>query len=420
MSFLSTYDQLPEGQKQGFLLQQLGADFAGVTAELRQNRPILTAPGTPPLVLITLFQDVEEVLSRNLVFTVRPYAPKMDPSVGPFMLARDGTVYNQRDKGILRALIQETDMPSVRAKVSGFAQAAIARGASDDGRLELVSQVTRPVPVMLTGAYFGFPGPDMITMLEWSYKTQYDMFHNLTNDPTIHQNCITAGTEMRAYLENFLPLRAKQVQSDPSLDDVVARMLRLVTPPSIGFDLNRIMTNTMGLLVGGIETTSAAIVQAIDQLLDRPTELAAAIKAAGADDPALFDAYFWEALRFNPINPFVGRLSVADYTVAAGSAHATHIPAGSFVLASTASAMLDATQLPNPTAFQIDRPPYHYMHLGVGDHVCLGDQVSRQQAPEIARQILLAGFTQRAESPAGKIDMQGGPFPESFTLIKAA
>lgn len=420
MGFLSAYDLLPEGEKQAFLLRQLGVDFAGVTAELRQNRPILTAPGSPPLVLITLFRDVEEVLSRNLVFTVRPYAPRMDPSVGPFMLARDGTVYNQRDKGLLRALIQETDMPGIRAQVTRFAQTAIGRGASDDGRLELVSQVTRPVPVMLTGAYFGFPGPDMVTMLEWSYKTQYDMFHNLSNNAAIHRNCLTAGAEMREYLENFLPLRARQVQNDPSLDDVVARMLRLVTPSTIGFDLNRIMTNTMGLLVGGIETTSAAIVQAIDQLLRRPSALAAAIAAAKADDPATFDAHFWEALRFNPINPFVGRLSVADYTVAAGTAHATNIHAGSFVLASTASAMLDAAELPDPLEFRIDRPPYHYMHLGVGDHVCLGDQVSRQQAPEIARQILLAGFTQRAEGTAGEIDMQGGPFPESFTLVRAA
>lgn len=418
MGFLDVYDATPDTGKARVLLGALAQDLMAVTAELRAARPILQVPGG--IVLLTRFRDVEEVLSRNLVFTVKPYQPKMDPSVGPFMLARDGTVYNQRDKGIMRALIQQADMAGVRAKVAGLARKAIARGASDDGRLDLVPQVTRLVPVRLTGAYFGFPGPDEATMMAWSRATQHDMFRNPTNDPAVHALNVQAGAEMKTYLEAFLPDRLNQVQADTTQDDVVARMLRLVPPASIGFDFGRIMTNTMGLLVGGIETTSAAIVQAIDQLLDRPQVLAKALVAAKADDPALFDAYFWEALRFNPMNPFVGRIAVADYTVAAGTDRAAVIKSGSLVLASNASAMHDAAELPAPEDFRTDRPAYHYMHFGYGDHVCLGDQVSLQQAPEIARQILLAGYTRRADGPAGRIDMQGGPFPESFTLVRAA
>lgn len=418
MGFLDVYDAAPDATKAKVLLGALAQDLMGVTAELRAKRPILQAPGG--VVLVTRFRDVEEVLSRNLVFTVKPYQPKMDPSVGPFMLARDGTVYNQRDKGIMRALIQQADMPGVRAKVAALAKRAVARGASDDFRLELVSQVTRLVPVQLTGAYFGFPGPDEATMMAWSRATQHDMFRNPTNDPAVHARNVQAGGEMRTWLSAFLPDRLQQVRADPGLDDVVARMLRLVPPASIGFDFERIMTNTMGLLVGGIETTSAAIVQAIDQLLDRPPVLAQALAAANSADPAAFDAYFWEALRFNPMNPFVGRLSVADYTLAAGTERAAEIKAGSVVLASNASAMHDAAELPAPEDFRTDRPPYHYMHFGYGDHLCLGDQVSLQQAPEIARQILLAGYTTRAAGAAGRIDMQGGPFPESMTLVRAA
>lgn len=417
MGFLDTYDATPDADKTKILFGALGQDLLGVTAELREKRPILQAPGG--VVLITRFHDVEEVLSRNLVFTVRPYQPKMDPAVGPFMLARDGTVYNQRDKGIMRALIQQADMSGVRKTVADLARSAIAGGMSDDGRLEVVSQVTRLVPVRLTGAYFGFPGPDDATMMAWSRATQYDMFHNLTNDPTVHARNLEAGKEMRTWLTGFLPDRARQVQADPKQDDVVARMLRLVTPASIGFDFERIMSNTMGLLVGGVETTSAAIVQAIDQLLNRPQALAGALDAAKSGDNATFDAYFWEALRFNPMNPFIVRLSAEDYTVAAGSERAALIKAGSLVLASNASAMHDAAEIPAAEEFRTDRPAYHYMHFGYGDHLCLGDQVSLQQAPEIARQILLAGFTTRAAGPAGQIDMQGGPFPESFTLVRA-
>lgn len=416
MTFLERYDAAPPQDRFKVLYHGIKTDPAGTFGELRRERPILV---TPVGVLLTRFADVVETLSHHEVFTVQPYRPKMDPSVGPFMLARDGTVYNQRDKGIMRALIQQSDMPGVREKVAALAADAIRAGAAD-GRLELVSQVTRRVPVELTGAYFGFPGPDPATMMDWSRATQHDMFHNAQNDEAVHQTNVRAGAEMKEYLEAFLPEQKRRAETDPALDDVVSRLLRLSLPESIGFDFERVMTNTMGLLVGGVETTSAAIVQALDQLLRRPEEMARALAAAEAGDEAQFDRIFWEALRFNPINPFVARICVADYRVAAGSERQATIPAGTLVLISTASAMLDENELAEPERFRSDRPPYHYLHLGHGNHRCLGDQVSLVQAPEIARQILLAGYRQRAEGAAGQLDFMGGPFPESFTLVRAA
>ena len=415
MSFLEAYDAANGADKLKVLFHALATEPLQMFAELREKRPILV---TPRAVLLTRFADVQEALSRHMVFTVRPYAPKMDPVVGPFMLARDGTDCNQRDKGIMRALIQQSDMPKVRRTVARLAARAIHEGAAD-GRLELVSQLTRRVPVMLTGKYFGFWGPDEATMMDWSYATQNDMFHNLTDDETIHEANLKAGREMKEYLEAFLPEQLQLVRQDPSLDDVVSRLLGTVLPQTIGFDMARVMTNTMGLLVGGIETTSAAIVQAIDQLLDRPAELAAAIKAAKDGDDDIFDRYFWEALRFNPMNPFIVRLGVAEYTIASGTDRQTTIPAGTVVFCSNASAMHDAAELPSPETFRLDRPDHHYMHFGYGNHVCLGDQVSLVQAPEITKQLFLAGYTERADGPAGHLDFQDGSFPETFTLVQA-
>jgi hypothetical protein len=94
-------------------------------ATLRKVRPILHIPNGP--VFVTLFQDVQEVLSRPEVFNVT-YAPKMDPSVGPFMLARDGGTINERDKGIMRAMLRREDLPRVRETVAGLAAAAVRGG----------------------------------------------------------------------------------------------------------------------------------------------------------------------------------------------------------------------------------------------------------------------------------------------------
>ena len=55
-----------------------------------------------------------------------------------------------------------------------------------------------------------------------------------------------------------------------------------------------------GLPLGFVESAPGAMVEAVEQLLLRPEVLAQAIEAAGDPDPARFDRYVWEALRFNP------------------------------------------------------------------------------------------------------------------------
>jgi cytochrome P450 len=169
----------------------------------------------------------------------------------------------------------------------------------------------------------------------------------------------------------------------------------------------------MGTLVGGIETSSAAIVQILDQLFRRPKILKQAIAAAHGDDDQLMYRYCWEALRFNPINPFVVRKCTTDYKIAASSwFRSTTIKAGATVLISGRSAMQDGWQVPAARSFVIDRPDSTYMHLGYGLHTCLGDQVSRVQVPEIVRRILRIPGVR----PISGIDMKGGPFPERYTI----
>lgn len=393
----------------------------GVFALLRKLQPILE---TKSFTLVTRFDDVEEVLSRNAVFTVKPYVPKMDPSLGVFMLDRDDTVYNQRDKGIMRALIQQSDMAGVGALAAKFARDEIGRAAG--APFDVVANLSRKVPVSITGAYFGFPGPDLETMLRWSYWTQYDMFHNLTDNAIVHAHSVDAGQSMHRYvLEDLLPSRTKEVEASPdAFDDIVSRLIKLQTPDSIGFDVVRRVVNICGLLIGGVETSSAAIAQSLNQLFDRPEQLAKAQAAARANDQATVYRYWREALRFQPINPFVLRRCVQDYTVAASQSRAHLVKAGSLVLASTTSAMHDESVVPNASAFDVDRPDYHYLHYGYGHHLCLGNQVADAQCAAIMTELLKQPGLRRLSSsqldwtppPWDDSGLLPGPFPAKFLV----
>ena len=91
---------------------------------IRNVRPNLSLPGEDGPVFVTRFPDVREALERPEIFNV-VYAPMMDPSVGPFMLGRDNSKINQRDKGIMRSLMQEEDLHGIRETVSRLTKEAI-------------------------------------------------------------------------------------------------------------------------------------------------------------------------------------------------------------------------------------------------------------------------------------------------------
>lgn len=411
-SYLEQYDAADDKTKVGLVGKWIRTDWRPFFKELRENRPILRAP---TFTLLTRFADVTEVLSREKVFTVRPYQPHMDPVVGPFMLARDATPINWREKGIMQAVLRPEDLPSVRETAGRLADEALDAAASE-GKIEGVSKLGRYVPIRIVGDYFGFPGPDLASMYRWSKATQTNMFKNLQNDPAVHEAAVKAGQEMKEYLTGLLAEKraaAENAKADAP-QDTFSRLVRTKFPPELEFDDSRILSNVMGLLVGTGETSSQAIVQSLEQILMRPEVHAAAVEAAQGTDIAAFDEYVWEGLRLNPINPLIFRLSVEEYTVAAGTDRETSIPAGTLVFACTASAGFDEEVVPNPDDFRTARPDFIDLHFGYGHHTCLGKYVGSVVVPEVVRRVLLRPNVHLLPHPEGKIDFQGGPFPESF------
>ncbi|MFJ2034341.1 cytochrome P450 [Streptosporangium sp. NPDC087985] len=420
MAYLEQYDALADDREKVALVRGwIRTDAIPFFRELREHRPIFVTPG---FTLVTRFPDVMEVLSHENIFSVRLYAPRMDPVVdGPFMLARDDTPVNWREKGIMQAVLRPEDLPDVREMAGRIADESLDRNAQD-GRIEVVSRLGRYVPIRLCGEYFGFPGPDLETMYRWSRATQFDMFKNLQNDSVVHEESVRAGQEMMAYLKDLLDDKRAAVEHVQvnSHQDIFSRLIRTYFPAELDFDDHRILANVAGLLIGAGETTSQAIIQALEQILLRPDIQAQATDAATRPDLGRFDRYVWEALRFNPINPLVFRYCEKDYKLAAGTQRETLIPANAIVFACTASAMFDEYYVPDGSSFRMDRPDFIRLHFGFGHHTCLGRYVAGVMIPEVVRRILLRPEVSLLPPPHGGVDFQGGPFPERFTICIGA
>jgi cytochrome P450 len=360
---------------------------------------------------ITRFSDVQEALMRPDVFRVT-YAPMMDLAVGPFMLARDNTTINQRDKGIMLTILSRDDLPKVKACVSNIASRVLDE-VKDKKQIELVSEFSRVCPAIFTAEYFGFKGAAVEKLQQWSMATQMDMFHNPFNDRAIHQANIVAGKQMREFLIDLLKQKRQHLATGAKAEDVFDELLLTHFADEIGFDDERILSNMMGLLVGGIETTAQAVTQILNELFKRPKILALAVSAAKASDDELLFNICWEALRFKPINTVVIRRVSSDYTIAKGRWRRHTFKAGTKVLIATGSAMKDPEQLPCPKEFLLDRPSYHYMHTGYGLHTCLGDQINKVQIPEMLKALLLLANLRQGST----MEIGAGGFPMKMDII---
>ncbi len=432
LNYLPRYDAEPKETKLALLRKFMAEETLAFFKELRAHRPVLVAP---ECTLVALYDDVIEMLNMPKVFTAALYVPKM--ANGYFMMHDDDALH-YREKSIMQGLLNRDDLPKVRRMVAQICTDLLTTAG---GRIDAVGDYCRMTPATIVRDYFGLVGMDRKELMDWSYWAQVDTFYNQPFDlvtPEERQRITdshnAAADKLGNYIEALILTRALSLKFGALLtpfkklwrlvsrktdeefqDDMVTRMLRSKFPQEVNFDVKRVGVNAAGLLIGTIETTAQASVQAIEFLLDHPDLLLQARNAAGVDDPATFDSIVWEALRFVPISPYMFRQTACEYTIAKGTERQTTIPPMTNVLALTQSAMFDDKAFEQPDEFRPNRNWYHYFTFGYGEHECLGKYVGMVMIPEMVRQIL--------RQPGLKADgeiVYDGHMPKSYALSWSA
>ncbi|HEX6094805.1 MAG TPA: cytochrome P450 [Thermoanaerobaculia bacterium] len=407
MPFLEQYDAAAVEERWPLTRDWLDHRPLELFAELREQRPVLD---TPECVLFARYVDVIEILRQPKTFTVELYVP----AIGEFMLAQDDTPLHTREKAVMHSMLNRDDIAKVRKLVGDQARQLLDAA---NGHLDLGQEYSRLVPIDIVQQYFGLDGEDKKKMIGWSYSKQLDAFRNQTflqldDRDTVRRNSDQAGQEIAAFLGQLLGRKGAALKEGKAGDDIVTRLLQTQFPNSVNFPIPRAARNAGGLLVGTIETTSQAVLQCLRQLFKRPDVLARAVKAAQSEDTTEFDGIVWEALRWDPVAPFVFRLTAHDQVVAGGTARETRVPKGKVVLALLQSAMFDPELFPHPEQFDSTRPFETYMHFGWGTHECLGKHVGMVLIPEMVRQLLL----RPGVKPDAELDFGGTPYPQHYMM----
>jgi len=416
-SYLEQYDAATDADRPYLARRWMDTEPLPFFKELREKRPILI---TPKFTLITRFDDCREVLNMPKVFTVEPYVSKM----GDYLMMHDDDALHTREKSLMQCMLNRDDLPAVREMVAKVGKEILDNA---NGNIEIVNTYCRMVPATLVREYFGLTGAKRSDLIEWSYWNQYDTFHNQPFDllpPEKSQSIIDRHNETSKKLGKFIveliARRTVQVKAEEITlstlvrldDDIVTRMLRTDYPKQLNFDIKRLGINAGGLLIGAVETTSQAVAQVIQYLMQHPEWLAKAKTAAQQENTKEFDGMVWEALRFVPITPYLFRTTASDYTAAKGTGHETVLRAGTYVLPVTLSASFDERAFESPDEFIPQRNYYNYCHFGFGSHECLGRYVGGVMIPEMVRQV----FLRQNIAAKAPIDYKSGPFPEQYNL----
>ena len=410
----------------GTLAGRLGAAIGGPTGQRRvfavlrlfqpnlvlKFRSIVSYPNNGVTAVASRHADVIDILSRDADFGV-VYAPRMEMITAGenFFLGMQDTPRYTRDTSNMRLVVRRDDVPEIVTPYVSAAAAGIV--AMVPGKIDVPQALTQPVAAGLLDHYFGTPGPSQAAMAEWTTLLFWYLFIDLQADPDLDARARAAAASLRIWLDGHIAARRKS----PHKDDVLGRCLAMGNADMPGMSDRDIRNNLIGLLIGELPTLSATANLALNELLDRPKEFAAACAAARAGDDATLSAYVFEALRFSPLNPVVYRRAMRDTTIAAGKLRRRKIAKDSIVMASNLSAMFDPLAIPDATSFRIDRPWETYMLWGYGLHACFGAHINRAVIPAMLKPLLAQPNLRRAEGARGQIDKAGTPFPQHLHLV---
>ncbi len=396
----------PEGQRKVFSVLRLFQPNLVI-----KRKVIASYPNNGITAIATRRGDVTDILTRDADFGV-VYGPRMEMITGGenFFLGMQDTPRYTRDTSNMRLVVRRDDVPAIIVPYVAASAAEIV--AMVPGKIDVPQALTQPVAAGLLDHYFGTPGPSQTDIAEWTTLLFWYLFIDLQGDPDLDARAQAAAASFRAWMDGHIAAR----RAGPHRDDVLGRCLTMGSSDLPGMSDRDIRNNLIGLLIGELPTLSATANLALDELLDRPREFAAACAAAQRGDDVTLAAHVFEALRFRPLNPVVYRRAMRDTAIAAGTLRRRKIVKDSIVMASNLSAMFDPLEIPDATSFRTDRPWETYMLWGYGMHACFGAHINRAVLPAMLKPLLAQPNLRRAEGARGQIDKAGTPFPQHFHI----
>lgn len=455
----------PIAKAPGLLAPTLVLTHAAVTG-------LILDPGNTITLKATDARDTLKIAPGTVVdaFRLLPYHPEMPLLTGHYILCDDDVKRHDAEKALswaeaVRADDAEKVVASIRARAESLVKAALAKPGAD-GRIDVVRDLARWLPVGVVTDYFGVPSgdkgvtftfdtdaeaalfgkkkgdsftPSESHMYVWIANSFRNLFLNLGKDAGLTAAGRRSGAQLTWYLARLVD---REIKSPSGADTVLARFVALAkgkgasssmfdptenpvptlpdgSPNALAGVVSgltyRIASQMAGSVAGAGVTVEEAIARVFNVLLlpKNAAPLKKAVELARAGDTKALRPYVTEALRFQPQAEILPRVCVEGATI-----EGTSVPPGALVFASLYSAMHDdaavGTGAGKAPAREFDptRASNAYLHFGFGRHECLGKYIAPVEMVEAFRAVAMAAPTGSITLESALTFSDDGPFTD--------
>jgi len=230
------------------------------------------------------------------------------------------------------------------------------------GRFDLLNAFAIPLPIDVIGAILGVDVARRGEFRDWSEGVIQVLNPFRTPEQSAHM--ARAGEAIRGYIQELMALRRAAPQ-----DDLVTDMVRLQAQGAKLQDAE-IISNLIGLLVGGNLTTSDLIGNGVYALLTHPEELAK-LKA----NFGIISQVVEEVLRYDGPVDITARVTPRDMEIGG-----CPIKARQSLIMLLRAANHDPEVFEAPDRFDVSRKPAPHIAFGGGSHICIGAPLARIEA----------------------------------------
>lgn len=339
---------------------------------LRESQPVHQAPFG--MWRLTRYDDIERLLREVRAGVRRSDGTRPgEESTGgsEFMLQQDPPDHTR-----LRKLVSKAFTPRAierwRPRAEAIVEELLDR-VEAKGELDVIADLALPVPSTLICEMLGVPVEDRASFTVWTADATHGLAAQMS-PPDVVERAAQAAEHLEEYFEDLIQSRRQEPREDLLSD--------LIRAEEAGDRLSRneLLSQSIGLLIAGFETTIGLIGNGVRALIRHPRELEKLRR-----DPGLIESAVEECLRYDGPIPLTVRILHEDAEFAG-----VRVPKDAQVFAMLAAANRDPEVFQEPDRFDIERRDNRHLAFGGGTHFCLGTHLARLEA-----QLAIGGLVRR-------------------------
>ncbi|MCX4817563.1 cytochrome P450 [Streptomyces sp. NBC_01239] len=291
-----------------------------------------------------------QVLSRQMLYNDAPDHPRL--------------------RGLISKAFAPRSVETLRARISEAVDEIIAQ-AAPTGRMDIVADLARPLPMAIICDLLDVPEKDRPALTAWSEPVA-EAIGNSRLDADRNHEASQSMADMLAYFRELLTS-----SRTPAAPDTL-RPLVAAQAENSDQDFDELLANCALLPIAGHETTTHFIGNAALALLQHPDAADQLRKR-----PDLIPAAVEELLRYDAPVQLMLRRARHDLDLAGRS-----IAEGQTVLLVCGAANRDPAVFPDPHVLDFERPGGRHMAFGHGPHFCLGAALARLEGTVVLEALL--------------------------------